>query len=237
MKIFACSAGQEGAPGFALFSPGHLLWLFLCAGAAAGLCLLYKRAGSAKRRGLRRGLGLAALGLELLRALALLSQGAYGLDRLPLHLCSVAVYLTFFHAFWGGELTGQFLYALCLPGAAAALLLPGWRDFPPLHFMSVCGFVLHALTAAYPLTLLSGGDLRPDPGSAPACLGLLLLLAGPVYLFDLLTGANYMFLNWPPEATPLAWFAFLGRPGYLLGYPLLIAAVWLPLYLPFRKKA
>ena len=235
MDFFDCSFPE--AAGFALFSPAHLLWLLFCAGLAAGLCLLYKRAGSGKRRRFRRGLGLAVLTLELLRALVLFSQGAYDLGRLPLHLCSMAVFLTFFHGFWGGELTGQFLYALCLPGAAAALLLPDWRNCPPLCFMSCCGFTLHALTAAYPLMLLSGRDLRPDPGSAPLCLGLLLLLAGPVYLFDILTGTNYMFLNWPPEATPLAWFAFLGRPGSLLGYPLLIAAVWALLYLPFRKKA
>ena len=31
-------------------------------------------------------------------------------------------------------------------------------------------------------------------------------------------------------------FAFLGRPGYLLGYIPLIAGVWLILYLPFILK-
>lgn len=39
-----------------------------------------------------------------------------------------------------------------------------------------------------------------------------------------------MFLNWPPQGTPLELFAGLGRPGYLLAYLPLAALVWLPLY-------
>ena len=64
----------------------------------------------------------------------------------------------------------------------------------------------------------------------------MLAIAIPVYVFDVLTNTNYLFLNWPSPGSPLELFAFLGRPGYLLGYIPLIAVVWLFLYLPFILK-
>ena len=84
--------------------------------------------------------------------------------------------------------------------------------------------------------LVAGGELRPDTRRAPACLGIMLLIAVPVYVFDRLMGTNYMFLNWPLPGSPLEWFAFLGRPGYLLGYIPLLAAAWTVIYAPFVKK-
>ena len=78
--------------------------------------------------------------------------------------------------------------------------------------------------------------IRPDTRRAPACLGIMLLIAVPVYVFDRLMGTNYMFLNWPLPGSPLEWFAFLGRPGYLLGYIPLLAAAWTVIYAPFVKK-
>ncbi len=240
MEFFNCQIQREDGLGFALFSPGHGAYLFLCALLAGALCLAFRRGDRRRRRRLRLAAAGAAVCLELLRALTLVLSGAYGLDRLPLHLCSLANYLLLVHALGGGELLGQFLAAFCLPGAAAALLLPDWNYYPLFNWMTLCCFLLHALTVGYTLMLMAGGELRPEPRRAPACLGLMLALAAPVYIFNKLAGTNYMFLNWPPERTPLAWFAFLGRPGYLLGYLPLIAAVWLPLYgLPWaraRKK-
>ena len=63
----------------------------------------------------------------------------------------------------------------------------------------------------------------------------MLLIAVTVYVFDRLMGTNYMFLNWPLPGSPLEWFAFLGRPGYLLGYIPLLAAAWTVIYAPFVK--
>lgn len=235
VAFFDFSVLEEEGAGFGLFSPWHFLWLLLCASASALLCLLYRRGDGRRRRVLALSTAAAAAGAELLRTLALAAAGLYGVGWLPLHLCTLAAWLTLLHALRGGRLLGQFLYAFCMPGALAALLLPDWARYPPLHFMTACAFLFHTAVAAYVLMLLFGGALRPEPPALPACLGLMLTLALPVGLFDRLTGTNYMFLNWPPEGTPLAWFAFLGRPGYLLGYLPLAAAVWAPLYLPFTR--
>ena len=234
-RFFDFSIGPE-SEGFGLFSTAHGLYLIAAALSALLLCLLYRHLGGEKRRRLRLALASAALALQLFRAVLLIVSGAYTIGRLPLHLCAMAVYISFFHALRGGRLTGQFLYAFCMPGAAAALLFPDWSYYPALHFMTVCSFALHILVFCTILMQVPGRDIRPDVESLPQCLGIMLAIAIPVYVFDVLTNTNYLFLNWPSPGSPLELFAFLGRPGYLLGYIPLIAVVWLFLYLPFILK-
>lgn len=233
--FFDFSIGPE-AVGFGLFSAVHGAYLAAAALSALLLCLFYRRWGAEKRKRLRRGIAASALALELLRAVLLMLSGHYTIGRLPLHLCAMAVYISFFHALRGGRLTGQFLYAFCMPGAAAALLFPDWSYYPALHFMTLCSFALHILVFCYILMQVPCGDIRPDAKSLPQCLGAMLAAAIPVYVFDVLTNTNYLFLNWPSPGSPLELFAFLGRPGYLLGYIPLIAGVWIILYLPFILK-
>ena len=231
-RFFDFSIGPE-AEGFGLFSAVHGIYLAAAALSALLLCLFYRRSGAERRRRLRLMLASSALALELLRAVLLMISGNYTIGRLPLHLCAIAVYLSFFHALRGGRLTGQFLYAFCMPGALAALLFPDWSYYPGLHFMTVCSFALHILVFCTILMQVAGRDIRPDIKSLPQCLGIMLAIGLPVYVFDILTNTNYLFLNWPSPGSPLELFAFLGRPGYLLGYIPLIAGVWIILYLPF----
>ena len=228
---FSIVPGAKNALG--LFSPLHILWLLTALTAWLMLCRKYKRSSPARRARMRRTVAGSALAIELLRSLLLMLAGEYGIGRLPLHLCALAIYISFLHALRGGELTGQFLYAFCMPGAVCALLFPDWSGYPAFHFMSVSSFTLHILLVGYTLMLVAGGDIRPDTRRAPACLGIMLLIAVPVYAFDRLMGTNYMFLNWPSPGSPLEWFAFLGRPGYLLGYLPLLAAAWAVIYAPF----
>ena len=94
---------------------------------------------------MRRVTAGAALAIELLRSLLLMLAGEYGIGRLPLHLCALAIYISFLHSLRGGELTGQFLYAFCMPGAVCALIFPDWSAYPAFHFMSVSSFTLHIL--------------------------------------------------------------------------------------------
>ena len=234
-RFFDFTIGPEAA-GFGLFSSAHGLYLAVAALSALLLCLFYRHLDGERRRRLRLVLASSALALQLLRAVLLIISGNYTIGRLPLHLCAMAVYISFFHALRGGRLVGQFLYAFCMPGAAAALLFPDWSYYPALHFMTVSSFVLHILVFCYVLMQVSGGDISPDIKSLPQCLGIMLAIAIPVYVFDVLTNTNYLFLNWPSPGSPLELFAFLGRPGYVLGYLPLIAVVWLVLYLPFILK-
>lgn len=221
--------------GFALFSAWHVLYLAL---GAALICLLvrvYCRAAPKRRRKLGLGIASCALFVELARATLLALAGCYGISHLPLHLCTMAVYLCFAHALRGGELLGQFLYAFCMPGAISALLFPDWRRYPPTHPVVLSCFALHIFIVAYVLARVVAHELVPDVRATPRALLLMLALAVPVYIFDRLTGMNYMFLSYPPEGSPLALFAALGSPGYLLGYIPLLALAWALIYAPWLK--
>lgn len=234
--FFDFNTDVSQAAGFGLFSAGHILWLAAGALSTALLCRAYMRTDSRRRRALALGTALTSLGIELLRAALLMAAGKYDVGRLPLHLCGLAVYIELLHALRPRETTGQFLYAFCMPGALFALVFPDWSCYPLWHFTTVSAFLLHILLAAYPLMLALGGDIRPEVRETPRCLGIMLALAAPVYVFDRLTDTNYMFLNWPSPGSPLEWFAFLGRPGYLLGYLPILCAVWALLYLPFALR-
>lgn len=222
-----------GAGGFALFSPWHVAWV--CAGAAVcvALCTVYRNKNERARYCLRLCVSSVALAMELLRAAVLIAAGKYTLGRLPLHLCAMSVYFMVYHALSGNGLMGQFLYALSMPGAASALLFPDWGNCPPLSFLSVSGFGMHILLVGYPLMLTAGGDIRPDIRKAVYALCVLAAISVPVYAFNILAGTNFMFLRAPAPNSPMAWFAFLGKPWYLAGLVPVLALVWAVLYWPF----
>lgn len=228
----------EYAPqsGFGMFSPGHFCALAACALLACGMCRLYRRASSAGRARLRRAVGMGALAAELARAALLMAAGQYGIGRLPLHLCALAAYISALHSLRGGELTGQFLYAFCMPGALFALIFPDWCIYPFFHFMTLTGFFGHWCIVVYTLMQAAAGDIKPQTRLLPPLAAVMLCAAVPVYIFDRITDTNYMFLNWPSPGSPLEWFSFLGRPGYIAGYIPLIAAVWAALYLPAHRR-
>ena len=218
------------------YSAGHMLWLFSAVLVCLFLSRLYAGAGERGRRRLRLLVSLSAGAVSCLRTGLLILNGDYSLSRLPLHLCSMAVYICIYHGLSLSRKAGQFLFAFCLPGAVCALLFPDWSSLPGLHYISITSFLLHILPAAYVLMLTAGGDLVPEPSSLPGCCACLALAALPIYAFNKLTGLNFMFLNYPPPGTPLMLFAFLGNPGYLLGYLPMAGLVWALMY-GIPKKA
>ncbi len=228
--IFPLFGGSEA--GFEHFSAAHLLHLLLIFAFTGAFCVFYRRGGGKRRRTLRLLIAGGNAALALFRAALLMAAGEYGVERLPLHLCGIAVYICLFHALRPGGLSAQFLLAFCMPGALAAVLFPDWTAYPTGSVISVFNFTIHALIVAYVLMQLAAGDIRRESRLLPACLGLMLLIAVPVYIFNLAAGTNFMFLNCPAPNSPLELFSFLGRPGYILGYLPMLAAVWAVIYLP-----
>ena len=229
-NFFVLDKGLFSEIGFERFGFWHFLWLFVIGTGLVFGCFAYRKALPERRPRLRLLTASMALGLELWRAGLLMSRGQYDLGRLPLHLCSLSIYLCFLHALTGRQGLGQFLYAFTLPGAAFALLFPDWAGQPLFDFITASSFLLHFLLVLYPLMQVVAGEIRPELRRLPGCVGWMLLLALPVYGLNKLWNTNYMFLNLPPAGSPLALFAFLGSPGYLLGYIPLALGVWAVLY-------
>lgn len=237
-NFFAVGLEHGDALGFSHYSGGHVFFLVLSAAVIAALCLVCRKLGNKGRRRLRLCIGIAVLCLELAREINLIAGGAFGINYLPLHLCSLAVFFSFFHSLFPNETTGNFLYSLCMPGALCALLFPDWTAYPVFCLHSIIGFASHTLLVAYPLMCVISGMITPCVKHLPRCAGILGLLALPVYAFDRAFDMNYMFLLRPAAGTPLEWFAVLFGDGlYVLGYIPMIVLAWSLLYFPFRVRA
>ena len=229
--------------GFAHYDLTHILWLVALAVVCVGCCLLYRRLGERGKKIMRWVMVGLVLADEVWKMAWLFALDLYIPKYLPLHLCSINIFLLLFFAIKPTKTVGNFLYCICLPAAAMALFFPSWTKLPFLNFMHLHSFTVHILLFAIPLMLTVGGDIRPDVKLLPKCLlllvGLGLVSKGANLLFD----TNFMFLESAAKGNPLYLFqqAF---GSHLIGIPVLAAAVLLVMYLPVtlwqvhkRKKA
>ena len=198
----------------------HLSWLaaFLCS--LLLLALFYRRLGETGRRRMILCLTGLLLADELLKHAFLLALGEEDVDYLPLHLCSVGLFICLWYAIHPNRYAGELLFAVCLPGAAIALLFPGWSVLPARSFLTIHSFTFHILLCLIPLLLHSGGELVPDPRRLWFCLAFLVLTAIPVWLLDRKWGTNFYFLTYPG----------VGNPGYQIGLPVCAGILWLIQY-------
>ena len=219
---------------FELFGPVHLFWLGLCAFLCAGGSVLSRRLGPAGRQRVLRLLTLLLLADELLKDVSSLATGQFVWAFLPFHLCSINLFVCVWYALRPHPLAAEVLYALCLPGAAAALLFPSWQALPLWNVMHLHSSTVHTMLVLFPVLLLAGGfrpHVRPLPqGCAVFWLGP--LGAPPV---NHPCGTQFMFLRGPfGHAAPrLCGPVFGTGPGYLAGLALIVCAVWAALYAPW----
>ncbi len=226
--------------GFSHFDSLHLSWLAGFVLLTLALCLTYRRLDLQKRAGLRKILACAIVGDELFKMAVLTIGGNYTVDYLPLHLCSINIFLIARHAWKPGVILDNFLYLVCIPGALAALLFPTWTGLPLQNGMHIHSFTVHILLAAYPIMLLSTGEIRPDWRTIPKVLGLLCCFAAVAAVVNALLGTNYMFLSEAEAGNPLKWFGDHWG-SHLYGFPVIISAIIAVFYIPVtvlqRKKS
>ncbi|MBE6038204.1 MAG: TIGR02206 family membrane protein [Anaerofustis stercorihominis] len=221
--------------GFTHYGPIHIAWLAIAAISTAVLCVTYKKQSAEKRLKYRKIFAWSIVANDIFETVCLLIGGRYTLDYLPLHLCSINVFVILHHAYYNKELENQMLYALCMPGALVALLFPMWWTLPVVNFSHIHSFTVHIQLFAYPVMLLYAGDIKPDMKMLPKCAGALLAIAPFIYIFNMIAGTNFMFINRPQENSPLEIMGeVMGNPGYLVGFAALIFVVWILMFLPFE---
>lgn len=226
--------------GFSLFSAVHLCWLAAAAVLFIAAGRWYRNASESSRRRLRILVGILLLVDEFLKDASTLATGRFEWAFLPFHLCSINIFVIWAHILRPSDAKSEFLYAICLPGAFAALLFPSWSKLPAFNLMCIHSFSVHILLMLYPILLLCGG-YRPHFSRLKPALFPSLAAVCAVYALNKILGTNFMFLNNGGSGNPLAWAeSILGNPGYLLALPVLIGLVWLILYMPLlvaRKRA
>ena len=206
--------------GFPMFGGLHLVWLVLSLAFLAVMCVLYKACDAKKREVFRHIMAYALLGNELFKTVCLLIAGNWIPKYLPLHMCSLNIFLIAWHAFRPGKFLGNYLYAVGVPTAFIAIVTPSWTELPLMNFMHLHSFTVHMCLAAYPLMVTLAGDIQPHPKYLIRCIGFAACMAVPVYLVNLLLDTNFMFLMEAEPGNPLLWFeTHMGH--HLWGLPVL----------------
>lgn len=223
----------ETGVGFSHYDFLHISWLIIFAITVLLNCFYYKKASSEKRSQWRKIVSALIVADEIFKMAMLTLGGNYTLDYLPLHLCSINIFIIAYHAYIKpNKALDSLLYTVCIPGAMAALLFPSWAVLPLANFMHLHSFTVHILLALYPIVLTYGGDIRPTIKDVPMCVGILLALAAPIYLINLALNTNFMFLMRADEGNPLLIFQNIFG-SHLWGFPIIIAAIVVVMYLPW----
>ena len=223
--------------GFSLYDNQHLTWLFLITLFIIVLSKKYKEMSSYKKNITKKILGSSILLTEVFYQSILIFTGQFNVNYLPLHLCSLSVFLCFYDSFRPNNLVKEFIYCLGMPGALAALLFPNWTMCPLFNFIHINSFVSHGLIVAYPIILLRANELNPNYKRLPSCLLYLLIASTPIYFLNKILNTNFFFLNSPSEGSPLVSLEnWLGNPGYIVGMLFMVLICWIVLYIPVFAK-
>lgn len=217
--------------GFAQYDIVHIIWLLAFAAITIANCIWYLKMGEHGRQRWRKVIAVLLVLDEVYKVVFLIVGKRYLLDYLPLHLCSINIFIIAIHAWKPSKILSGFLYTVCIPGALAALLFPSWTALPLSNFMHLHSFTVHILLALYPIVLGVAGELAPSVRKVPQYLLLLLAMAVPIYFFNLLFETNFMFLMHADEGNPLYIFEQLWG-NHLLGFPVLIGAILIVMYVP-----
>ncbi len=219
--------------GFSLFGQLHLAWLAVCFVAILVCCFAYKRLKSAGRASFRKTVAWLLVADELFKTVILVYAGRHTVSYLPFHLCSINIFVIAIHAYKPSKMLDNFLYTVCIPGALAAMLFPTWTSLPITTGMHWHSFTVHILLMLYPVVLTVNGDIKPELKNLPKSLGLLCLMAIPIYIINLLLDTNFMFLMSADPGNPLYLFEQMWG-NHLLGFPVIIAGVLLVMYGPLE---
>ena len=228
---------MESGLGFSHYDGLHLAWLAFFVVVTVANCIWYRKLGTTGKDRWKKTVAILLIADELFKVIMLVIGGRYLPDYLPLHLCSINIFIITIHAWKPSKLLGGYLYTVGIPGTIAALLFPTWTKLPLLNFMHLHSFTVHILLALYPIVLSTAGELAPSVKLLPKYLLLLVCMAIPIYGVNLLLDTNFMFLMSASEGNPLYLFEQMWG-NHLYGFPVLIAAVLIIMYVPlviFRK--
>lgn len=217
--------------GFSTFDTTHLLWLLGAFISIAAAAIIYRRLSYQNRNVMRTVVGILVVLCEIVKDIAVAAIGDFGVGYLPFHLCGINILLIGFDLIKQTKTVRNFLYYIGIPGAMLALLFPNWTALPCVNFFHIHSFIVHLLLVMYPVILVTSGEVKPNIRTMPKCVLLLIGLAIPTYILNLIFDTNFMFLMSPETGNPLGLFEqYLG--SHLWGFPVLLPIVMFVMYLP-----
>lgn len=156
-------------------------------------------------------------------------------EHLPLHACSVLIWLAGFMLIFKNYRIYEFTYFMGIAGALQALLTPniGIYGFPHYRFFQT--FISHGLlvTSAVYMTTVEG--MRPTWRSLLRVMVITNIYMFVVFFINQLIGSNYLYVaHKPPGPTLLD--SLPDWPWYLIYMEVIGLVMCLLLYLPFMVK-
>lgn len=225
---------------FSHFSPIHLFITALFIVIIVAAMLYYKKLDEKARQKFLYIMSALLIADELFKHICSAATGQWEWEFLPLHLCSINIFVCVINSFRRDDFTSEVLYSVCIPGAALALLMPTWTNLPYWNFMSIHSNSVHVLLVLYPLLLLAGG-FKPNFKRLPKVLLLLLCECVPIYFLNKILDVNFFFLNGTAGNPVLKLLASVfGKEFYFIGCVPILLILWVFMYLPWfiagRKK-
>jgi len=154
---------------------------------------------------------------------------------LPLHICSILVWLAGFMLIFKNYRIYEFAYFIGIGGAMQALLTPdaGIYGFP--HYRVFQTFISHGLLITAAIFMTTAESFRPTWKSFWRVIIGVNIYAAIIFPVNRLLGTNYLFINGKPATASLL-DALPAWPYYIIYMELIGIAVFLILYLPFIIK-
>lgn len=154
---------------------------------------------------------------------------------LPLHMCSVIVWLTMYMLITNSYAIYEFAYFLGIGGAMQALLTPDITGYGFPHFRAFNTFLAHGLLVAMPIYMTVVEGYRPTLQSFKRVFIWTNLYMIPVFFLNLAIGSNYLFIAHKPEF-PTLLDLLAPWPLYILQLEFIGFSILFLLYLPFLIK-
>lgn len=152
---------------------------------------------------------------------------------LPLHLCSVMVWITVYTALTGSRSLYDFTYFLGIAGALQAFLTPAdasMYDIP--HYRILQTLIAHGLLITIPIYMTVVDGYRPTLASFKRIFLWTNIYMVVIFFVNRLIGSNYLFIAEKPPS-PTLMDALSPWPWYIPQLEVVAFAMLFILYIPF----
>jgi hypothetical integral membrane protein (TIGR02206 family) len=228
------SKGWDG-PVFNLFESAHLIILLVIAIVNVWL-LRFRDAPEPTRKAIRWTMAIVLWVNEAAWHVWNLYLGTWTIQTmLPLHMCSVLIWLSGFMLIFKNYPIYEFVYFLGIGGGLQALLTPdvGIYNFP--HFRFLQAFIGHGLLVTSGIYMTTVEGLRPTWKSVLRVIAIANIYMVIIFFVNSGIGSNYLMINGKPSVKSIIdlmppW------PYYILYLEAIGILTCLLLYLPFVIK-
>ena len=222
-------------PAFVYFGTAHLVALSTLL--LLNLFLLrFRNASGGTKAAIRWLLALVLFGNEIAWHYWNFAFGKWTVQTmLPLHLCSLLVWLGAFMLLTRNYRLYEFMYFMGIGGAIQALATPGIGIYGFPHFVFFQYFLSHGLiiTSAIYMTVVE--RFRPTARSLLRVAVWMNIYVVIIFFVNIFLGSNYLMINEKP-VTPSLLDLLPDWPVYILYMELIGILTMLLLYLPFAAK-